>query len=538
MVLLAELPIVFQKSADMPKVLCIFLLLFLSSCKLSSPAPQVTPDSPNAFSEDYQPPVFEPDDRVEKVNTIAADFQSLIEDYAEKTKIPGIAYGLVVDNQLVFSGATGLLNLETEQAAHPKAAFRIASMTKSFTAMAILKLRDEGKLSLEDPVAKYIPDMAKLNYLSRDASTIDLENLLTMTAGFPEDNPWGDRQLDESNQMLMDMVSEGISFSNVPSYAYEYSNTGYALLGNIVSRVSGMPYQQYITSTIFEPLGMNNTYWEVDEVPEDILVQGYRWEEEQWKEEPYLHDGAFGSMGGIITTIEDFSKYVSFHLSAWPPSNAPDDGPVKRSSLREMQTPQFPRLSANAKDPYGKPCAMMSGYGFGLGIRTDCHGVTRVSHGGALPGFGSNYSFYPEYGIGIMAFCNLTYTRPWPFEDIQKLLRDLKLEKRNLPVSDILQKRKEQVLQLIQSWDDPLGAQILAENFYLDQSKALRQKAMEATLEKAGAIKEVKTMKAFNQLRGVFDVLTEHGKLEVYFTLSPEADPKVQDLEVSFSEGE
>lgn len=510
------------------------LLMVLVSCNApdtGAPATYPTTD----FSDTYRPPTFTEDDRIEKIRSITDRFHEVIERRAEGANIPGIAYGIVVDDSLVLAGATGLANLDSERPASPQACFRIASMTKSFTAMAILKLRDEGKLSLEDPAAKYIPGMDDLTYLSRDASPIDIENLLTMTAGFPEDNPWGDRQLDEPDQMLLDMVAEGISFSNVPAYAYEYSNTGYALLGNIISRVSGKPYQEYIKEAIFDPLGMRNTYWEVDEVPADLLVQGYRWEEGVWKEEPYLHDGAFGAMGGLITTIEDFSKYVSFHLSAWPPRNDPDDGPVKRSSLREMQTPQFPRLYADARDPYGEACALMSGYGFGLGIYQDCHGVKRVSHGGALPGFGSNYSFYPEYGVGVMAFCNLTYTAPWPFQEIQQMLRDLDLPERSLPVSDILEKRKDQVVELIQSWDEALGDKILAENFYLDESRELRKKDWDKQWAEAGAIVEVGDLEAVNQLRGIIPIQTENGLLEVFFTLSPEAEPKVQAVDMRFT---
>lgn len=192
-------------------------------------------------------------------------------------------------------------------------------MTKSFTAMAIMKLRDEGKLSLSDPVSKYIPEMSTLEYLTQDSPTIDIENLLTMTAGFPEDNPWGDRQLHEPDQMLIDLIGEGVSFSNSFSYEFEYSNTGYALLGNIVSRVSGIPFQTYININILQPLRMEQTYWEYDSVPKEQLVIGYRWEDEKWKLEPMLHDGAYGAMGGLITSIEDFSKYVSFQLSACLP---------------------------------------------------------------------------------------------------------------------------------------------------------------------------------------------------------------------------
>ncbi|MTI40233.1 serine hydrolase domain-containing protein, partial [Fulvivirga lutimaris] len=369
----------------------------LLSCE-PKPTTETAVELPSpTYSNSYQPPVFTADNRIEQIKSIAPELQELIADYAKASNIPGIAYGVVVDNKLVISNATGVLNIEKETPATPKSSFKIASMTKSFTAMAIMKLIEEGKLSLNDPVSKYIPEMSGLEYLTRDASIIDIENLLTMTAGFPEDNPWGDRQLAQPDQMLIDLIAGGVSFSNATSYEFEYSNTGYALLGNIISRVSGITYQNYITQNILEPLDMEQTYWEQDSVPAEQLAIGYRWEDEQWKLEPMLHDGAFGAMGGLITSIEDFSKYVSFHLSAWPPRSDEDNGPIKRSSLREMQTAQFSNLFANATDFNGDPCAVISGYGYGLGIAEFCNGLKQVGHGGALPGFGSNYKFYPEY---------------------------------------------------------------------------------------------------------------------------------------------
>ena len=352
-----------------------------------------------------------------------------------------------------------------------------------------------------------------------------------MTAGFPEDNPWGDRQLDEPDQMLLDLISEEISFSNVPSFQYEYSNTGYAILGYIVSIVSGQPYQEYITENILQPLGMTHTYWEIDDVPKSELAIGYRWEDEQWKLEPMLHDGVFGAMGGLITSIEDFSKYVSLHLSAWPPRNGPEEGPIKRSSLREMQTPQFPRLNSNGD------CAIMSGYGFGLGISQNCNGTKWVSHGGALPGFGSNYRFFPEFGIGIMAFCNLTYTTPWPLAEIEKLLYDKGImEPRELPVSDILEKRKNQLVILIQAGSKEIEQSILAENFFLDQSKESRYAEYKAIIAQAGEIKNITPLIPQNQLRGSFRMEGENGQVSIFFTLTPEKDPKVQQLDVSFEQ--
>ncbi|WP_347921720.1 serine hydrolase domain-containing protein [Pontimicrobium sp. SW4] len=514
-------------------IICVCLV---SSCN-SNQSTKIETSTTTSFSNTYKAAAFENDNRVEKIKQIAPEIEKVMIEHAKGRHIPGIAYGIVVDDQLVIASADGVLDVDTKNLATTTSAFRIASMTKSFTAMAIIKLRDEGKLALNDPVSKYIPEMTNLEYLTKDSPIIDIENLLTMTAGFPEDNPWGDRQLDETNEMLIGMIDDGVTFSNTPSFEYEYSNTGYALLGNIVSRVSGEPYQDYIKNNILQPLGMNNTYWEWNDVPKEELAIGYRWEDEQWKLEPILHDGSFGSMGGLITTIEDFSKYVSFHLSAWPPRNDDDNGPIKRSSLREMQTPQYPRLYPNARDYNGDTCALMNGYGFGLGIATYCNDIKRVSHGGALPGFGSNYYFYPEYGVGVMAFGNLTYTGPLPINKVEQLLFDKTgLEPRELPVSDILEKRKAQVLDLVQNWNANLEKEIIAENFYLDKSRDKRMSQAKQIFAEAGAVVKVEDLTPLNQLRGRFNVQTENGIISMFFTLTPEKSPKVQRLDMSFKE--
>lgn len=521
-----------------------FIPFFLSLiCMLAcNPKPKSPGSKDIAFarhpsSNSFKPAAFKNDQRKEKILSITSELHELVEEHRKERNIPGIAYGIVVDNELVLADATGLMNLENELAATTKSSFRIASMTKSFTALAIVKLRDEGMLSLEDPVEKYIPEMVGLEYLTSDAPVIDIENLLTMTAGFPEDNPWGDRQLNEPNEMLMDLMAGGVSFSNPASFTYEYSNTGYALLGSVISRVSGQPYQEYIHENILLPLGMEQTYWEYSDIPQEQLAIGYRWEDEQWKLEPMLHDGSYGSMGGLITSIEDFSKYVSFHLSAWPPRTGADNGPVMRSTLREMHTPQFSNLYSEAKDWYGEPCPAMGGYGYGLRIVKNCKGDVSVSHGGALPGFGSNYAFYPEYGVGIMAFCNLTYTSPWPLREVEKLLFDkLDLEPRKLPVSDILTERQEQVVELIKHWDPELEEKILAENFYLDRSREDRMAEFQKVFDQAGELQSDGELQPFNQLRGLFTLQGENGEVRVFFTLSPEKDPKIQQLNVSFRE--
>ncbi|MEO0332139.1 MAG: serine hydrolase domain-containing protein [Bacteroidota bacterium] len=518
--------------------------LFLLSCILltvacqspESPPVETSPvDSVSRVSSSYTPSAFEEDNRKEQLQSIAPRLKELMQQHADDRHISGVAWGMVVDDELVVADAYGLANREEEIPATTSSVFRIASMTKSFTAMAILKLRDEGKLSLHDPITEYIPEAKNLEYLTSDAPVMDIENLLTMTAGFPEDNPWGDRQLDEPEQMLLDLLQQVPTFSNVPAYEYEYSNTGYAMLGLIVQRVSGQPFGEYIRENIFQPLGMNNTYWEVDRVPDDKLVIGYRWEDDEYKLEPMLHHGIYGAMGGLLTTIEDFHKYVSLHLSAWPPRSGEDDGPVKRSTLREMHTPQYARLIADATDWNDETCPAMVGYGYGLGISENCKGTAQVSHGGALPGFGSNYKFYPKLGIGFMAFGNRTYTAPWPWEEILKLVfNDLDLQPRELPVSETLAERKEDVVKLIQDWDEPTEEQLLAENFYLDRPKEKRREEAINLLDSAGTIQSVTELSPLNQLRGSFKMQGENGDIRIFFTLSPEPDARLQALWLDF----
>ncbi|MEM6539754.1 MAG: serine hydrolase domain-containing protein [Bacteroidota bacterium] len=487
------------------------------------------------ISDAYDAPVFLNDSRIEKIKGIADTLQKVFDNHSIEKKIPGIAYGIVVDDTLLIASTTGILNIENTAPVQLNSCFRIASMTKSFTAMAVLKLRDEGLLSLNDPVLEYIPELEKLRYLTSDSPVITIENLLTMTAGFPEDNPWGDRQLALPDEAFTAILADGLSMSKIPAYQYEYSNTGYALLGRIITIVSGISYQEYIKKHLLLPLGMRDTYWEYSNVPEEQLANGYRWEDEKWKAEPILHDGSYGAMGGLITSIEDFSKYVSFHLSAWPARSDPEKGPVKRSTLRAMHTPQFSFLNSWNKDWNGDACASMIGYGYGLGISMDCKRIIRVSHGGALPGFGSNYAFFPEYGIGLMAFGNLTYTRPIPYDKIEKLLFEtLNLEARSLPTSDILRQRKDEITALF--YKDAFGFEknIFAENFFLDTSEKKRRSQIQEILDMAGPIIRVQELRPRNQLRGNFKIQCQHGEIDVFFTLTPEKTPRVQRLDVSF----
>ncbi|MGH9143144.1 MAG: serine hydrolase domain-containing protein, partial [Vicinamibacterales bacterium] len=123
-----------------------------------------------------------------------AEVNRLFAGFVAERHVPGAAWGVIRDGRLVSTGVSGLRDVESKAPITPDSVFRIASMTKSFTAISILKLRDEGRLSLDDPAERYVPEMAGLKYSTSDAPKITIRHLLSHAEGFPEDNPWGDRQ--------------------------------------------------------------------------------------------------------------------------------------------------------------------------------------------------------------------------------------------------------------------------------------------------------------------------------------------------------
>jgi CubicO group peptidase (beta-lactamase class C family) len=473
-------------------------------------------------------------ERAGKIKAMLPVIEKMYQKYAEENHFPALAFGLVVDGQLLLSGANGYSEIATSTKATPQSLFRIASMSKSITAMAILALRKEGKLRLDDPAFMYIPELKSMPLLTKDAPAITVRHLLTHAAGFPEDNPWGDRQLDSKDEELIALIKKGISFSNVPGVTYEYSNLGFAMLGKIISNVSGKPYQQYIDEVIFKPLGMNNTIWEYSKAPKTLLAHGYRYEDNIWKEEELLHDGTYGAMGGLITSIEDFSKYVLFHLSAWPPNSDTETGPVLRSDIREMQMPwNFNNLNAAYKYPSGRPCAMISAYGYGLRWSKDCEGRTGIGHTGGLPGFGSQWQILPEYGIGIIAHANRTYAGMATINTavLDTIIAMAGLKPLPVKVSGILNQRKRELLKLLPDWKNAEQSGIFAENFFPDKSVSHRKKELDLLLAKTGAITGTTVMTAENQLRGTFQMNGSNGSIKVYFTLSPETPALIQQLD-------
>jgi CubicO group peptidase (beta-lactamase class C family) len=479
-------------------------------------------------------PHFTDAERQGRLLEVCTTLEPIFRRHTEERHVPGVAYGVVLDGELIFDQAFGLANLTTRTPVDAHTVFRIASMTKSFAALAILQLRDAGQLRLDDPIAAYVPEMADLVYPTADASLLTVRHLLTMNAGWPQDDPWGDRQLYRSDDAMSEFYRAGVSWSNPPGVTFEYSNYGYMVLGRIITNVAGMPATAYIREQILIPLGMTATVWNATDVPSQQLALGYRWEDEAWQEEPLLPSGGdVAVFAGLFTSLHDLARWVGLFQSAWPPRHEPEEGPLRRSSLREMQQnwrPLAPQV--NVPSLGASPHIFAGGYGFGLFISHNGHWES-IGHGGGLPGFGSYMCWAPDHGIGVIALANLTYANVGAAcgKALETLINS-KVEPRQLPVATALATARQQVIRLLHQWDDSLVDTLFADNFFLDRDRAHRQQELAALREKHGQLAPEGPFTAENWLRGNWRMVGERGWCQVAITLSPTVPTQIQSLSI------
>ncbi|MEO8126024.1 MAG: serine hydrolase domain-containing protein [Bryobacteraceae bacterium] len=501
--------------------------------KLSAAVALLAVLSPVFASDNLPVPRFTDPGRRSKLATAFPEIEKIFDQFQQQKGIPGMVFGVVIDGELALVKTFGMRDRKTKDPVTPDTAFRIASMTKSFTVLAILKLRDAGKLSLDDPASKWIPELAAWKYPTQDTLPIRIRELLTHGAGFPEDNPWGDRQLAISEEGLTRWLQAGLPFSTTPDTAYEYSNYGFALLGRIVTKASGMPYREYLEKQILAPIGMRSSSLEPGSLPAPSRAMGYKKIGDEYLEEPSLAHGTFGAMGGLVTTARDLAKYVAYQLSAFPPRDDAQSGPVRRSSQREMQRPaRFYSLTANRTTPDAPLQATVNSYGYGLRISADCRFEHIVGHGGGLPGFGSYMMWLPDYGVGMFAMANLTYTGPAPpMSDAYDALRKTgALQPRQLPPSPVLISTRDSIVRLWNKWDDSDAEALAADNFFPDTSAARRRQEIDKIKAEVGQCAQIGDVKPENLLRGKFRMGCDRGTVEASFTLAPTIPPRLQFL--------
>jgi CubicO group peptidase (beta-lactamase class C family) len=457
---------------------------------------------------------------------------------AEREHVPGIAWGVMLDGRLAMSGGVGTLVVGADEPPTASSMFRIASMTKSFTAAAVLSLRDEGRLRLDDRAADLAPELGAVRPPTSDSPALTVRHLLSMASGLATDDAWGDRRLDIDAAGLDAIVAAGPGFAVPPGTAFEYSNLGYALLGRIVERVTGAPVQRLVTDRFLLPLGLTSTTW--DPPIDAAWARPYAWLDDGWHDElAPLGDGGLAPMGGLWSTVADLARWMAFYDDAFPPRDDPDDRPLARASRREQQQAHraFPsEFHAAAGDGLDAVPDRLDagGYGFGLLTTHDLRFGYITGHAGGLPGYGSHMRWLPGRRVGAAALGNVTYARMYALtRTLIEVLDDHGLVPPPPSHSTAaLQPAAEQLVALLGAWDDTAANALFAENVLLDLDATHRRTEAERLRADHGALR-MKAVTAETARRGRVTVVGEDDhEFHVDFQLSPHAVPLVQWYEI------
>ncbi len=328
--------------------------------------------------------------RTQDADSLAAKVDGLFAEW-DKTDSPGAAVGIFKDGKILYARGYGMANLEHDIPITPHSVFRVGSVSKQFTAMCIALLAEMGKLSLDDNIRKFLPEMhafeppVTIRHLIHHTSGMRDYLVLQGLAGRSQGYFYDSRD-------VMDLLSRqrGLDFN--PGDAYSYSNSGYFLLAEIVHRASGMRTREFAKKFIFEPLGMDSTHFHDD--PNMIVknrAAGYMPREEGGYRIHMTQLDMIGD-GGIFTTVDDFFKWDQnfFANRLGKKSDALISTALTTGKLRD------------GKD---------TGYAFALGIGR-YRGLKTVSHSGSFVGYKAHYLQFPEQRFSVVILSNLGTFHP------------------------------------------------------------------------------------------------------------------------------
>lgn len=454
------------------------------------------------------------------------EIRALFTTWQRDSRVPGIVWGIVTPDGLVHVEGAGVQDVDRNRPVTPESAFRIASMSKAFTARAILGLAADGRLKLDDPAATHVPELRAW------AGDIRVRDLLHHTAGFVTDDPWGDRQQSLSESDFTKLLKAGVPFTRPPGTAHEYSNLGYAILGRIITNVSGQLFQAHIANTVFRPLGMASTTYEVRDVPAARLARGYRFQEGSWTPEPTMPDGAFGAMGGVVTTASDYGRWMAWLLSGLPA----DPGATLATDVRRAMATgggfivRRPRPGRDAAS-----CEHALIYAGGLRAGDDCLLGRFLMHSGGYPGYGSHMVLFPEAGIGLFAFANRTYAAPVAplWNAAGALRRSGYLADRALAPSPALLAGYDAARTIWAQARIQAKPQILADNMLMDQPARLWDAELLRLRTEVGECDTSPALQPTGALSANFSWPCRFGRLRGDLLLAPTPQPKIQALRLS-----
>ena len=314
----------------------------------------------------------------ETPDRLTAGLERLVRTEQREKRLPSVSAAVYRNGELIWDSAVGIADVDAGHEATPDTQYRIGSITKTFTAAAIMQLRDAGKLDLEDTLDRHVEGAAH---------TPTIRRLLSHASGLQretQDDSWLTLRFAPPDELLETLAQAELV---LPAGArFHYSNLAFALLGIVVARVSGVPYQEYVRERLFEPVGLERVSFE----PEPPGAKGYL-------AQPYadgvwdtvgVETGAWASAGQLWGTAGDICRWGAFLAD-------PDESVLASSSAEEMRTVQ-------AIDDHER---WLSGYGLGLGLRRDDDRIL-AGHGGSMPGFIAELVFSAKEKVVAAALTN------------------------------------------------------------------------------------------------------------------------------------
>ncbi|MBD8068714.1 serine hydrolase domain-containing protein [Bacillus sp. PS06] len=317
-------------------------------------------------------------------------FEEYVQALMKEEHIAGVAVAVSKDGELIYENGFGYRDIVTKDPVTKDTIFGIASISKSMTALAIMKLQSEGKLHVDDPVITYLPDFT-LPHLE-DMSTVRIHHLLTHSVGLPPMDR--KEELNKFNEHIHYLATSSYTPLGEPGTYLSYCNDTFLLLGAIIEKVTGCLYRRYMTGHILNPLGMVRSTYSLEEVSkyENVTVPyNFQSEENRLVEASWPSLGNYEVGGGVRSTVIDLLKYGQVYLD----KDIMDTLGMREDVLVEMREPRFQVDRA-------------SYYGYALRTTPDYHGVSLVEHGGSQPGVSSNFGFIPEEKLVISVLTNVT----------------------------------------------------------------------------------------------------------------------------------
>ncbi len=321
-------------------------------------------------------------------------FSAWMEGQIRWRGLPGVVVGVVADQELVWATGFGYADVEAKVPMTPATKFRMASHSKLFTATAIMQLREQGKLRLDDPVSDYLPGFA-FKRASPDDPPITIEHLLTHSSGLPREagSHWTDYEFPTREELMELMSDRQAPFS--PEVRWKYSNLAYSIAGMVVESVSGQNWADYVQQNIFGPLGMSSSSVDRD-VPGLAVGYGIRMPDGSRAVMPFVDARGMGAATGITSTLEDMAKFVSAQFRMGPRGG---DRILSTASLREMHRV---RMLENH---------WRSGQGIGFSVnRID--DKLYVGHGGGYPGYTTMTMIQLDSKVGVIVLTNTNDSDP------------------------------------------------------------------------------------------------------------------------------